>query len=90
MTVTKLTKNQKNAKAMIAAFIKMGVVSRATNAEVRQAIYDLADIGDHEGVNLLIFEEARRTGALVSLKTELARIALKAALARISAQKNGG
>lgn len=72
--MAKLTKNQKNAKLMAEAFAKMGAVARATNAELRQAMYDLADMGDHDGVNLLISEETRRAAATANLMTELARI----------------
>jgi hypothetical protein len=70
----KLTKAQMNAKAMAAAFAKMGAVARATNVEIRQAIYALSDMGDHDGVNLLISEEGRRAAALSRLKAEVPTI----------------
>lgn len=72
--MAKLTKNQKNAKAMAEAFAKTGAVARATTAELRQAMSDLADMGDHDGVNLLISEETRRVAAVANIIAELARI----------------
>ena len=70
--MAKITKNQRNAKAMAAAFAKNGAIARATNAELRQAMYNLSDLGDHDGVNQLISEETRRAEALKALKLALA------------------
>jgi hypothetical protein len=64
-------KRQENAKLMAAAFAKNGAVAQATNAEIRQAMYDLADLNDQAGVNQLIAEEVRRRAAMAALKAAL-------------------